>query len=332
MFIAGIDEAGYGPLLGPLVVSASAFEVPSDELCQSVENLPCLWSLLSAGVAKKQACKKGRVLVADSKMVHNLTNGDRYLERGVLAFASQLDPAILLEPCSAGRLLKLFGCDDHDLPQYRWYGHHDPVVPYLADTGDLRIAGNILNRACGRTGVKLVAIRTKVVPEGRFNELVGRTQNKASALISITLKHLYDLHQAYGRHGLVVGVDKQGGRDKYTDLLLKAFPEATLRVLQEGAEGSSYMISEGASDAARHTVVHFREKSETRFLPTALASMVCKYLRELCMNSFNAWWCGQIPDLKPTAGYYSDGMRWLSDVGPHLVRLGVSREELVRIK
>jgi hypothetical protein len=60
--------------------------------------------------------------------------------------------------------------------------------------------------------------------------------------------------------------------------------------------------------------------------------MLCKYLRELCMHSFNSWWCGQIQGLRPTAGYYLDGSRWLTDVEPHLVRLGISREALVRVR
>ena len=83
----------------------------------------------------------------------------------------------------------------------------------------------------------------------------------------------------------------------------------------------------------RRTVIHFREKGEAAFMPTALASMLCKYLRELCMHSFNAWWCNQIAGLRPTAGYYQDGSRlWLMDVEPHLGRLGVKRETLVRVR
>mgnify|MGYP001551593101 CR=1 FL=1 len=54
MIIAGIDEAGYGPLLGPLVVSATALEVPwTDELPIDVDDLPCCWKLLKEAVAKK---------------------------------------------------------------------------------------------------------------------------------------------------------------------------------------------------------------------------------------------------------------------------------------
>jgi hypothetical protein len=82
----------------------------------------------------------------------------------------------------------------------------------------------------------------------------------------------------------------------------------------------------------RRTMIYFQEKGETVFFPTALASMMCKYLRELCMHSFNTWWCGRIEGLRPTAGYYLDGSRWLIDVEPHLERLGVAREMLVRVR
>ncbi len=332
MIIAGIDEAGYGPLLGPLVVSATAFEVASQELCQQIDELPCLWSALNSGVSSKKPCKKGRVLVADSKIIHNLSDGDRILERGVLSFASLLEPALLAEPYPLARLLALFACENHGLSEYRWYQPDSTLLPYLADIGDVRIAGNMLKRACAKAGVAPVAMRTAVVPEKRFNQMISNTHNKASALISITLKHLYDLHQLFGARGLVVGIDKQGARDKYTDLLLKSFPDAALKVLQENEDGSSYIIHEGTGEKARQTVVHFREKSETKFLPTALASMICKFLRELCMHNFNAWWAAQIPDLKPTAGYYTDGMRWLADVEPHLANMGITREELIRIR
>ncbi len=131
----------------------------------------------------------------------------------------------------------------------------------------------------------------------------------------------------------MVGVDKQGGRDHYTTLMLETFPDARLSVLCESAEASSYLLHEPMPDGRlRRTLIHFREKGESSFLPTALASMLCKYLRELCMQSFNAWWCRQIAGLRPTAGYYLDGSRWLLDVEPHLGRLGVRRELLVRVR
>jgi hypothetical protein len=330
MIIAGIDEAGYGPLLGPLVVSASAVEVPG-ELIHEPEAAPCLWRMLRGAVAKKNAGAKGRLLVADSKVIHNLTEGDRFLERGVLAFARAADGEGAM-PGSLEELLARFGCTNHALESHPWYGGAKVGVPWLCEAGDLAIAGNVLASSLKAAGANVAAMRTAVLSEGVFNKLVDETNNKAAALISVTLAHLYWLHNTFGERGLMVTVDKQGGRDHYTSLLLRCFPEATLKVLHESAESSAYMLQEPGRTALRRTVMMFREKGETHCLPTALASMMCKYLRELCMHAFNGWWCGRVAGLQPTAGYYQDGMRWLMDVEPHLARLGVRREMLVRVK
>jgi hypothetical protein len=169
-----------------------------------------------------------------------------------------------------------------------------------------------------------------VVSEKLFNRLIEGTNNKASALISVTLSHLHHLHTTFGQQGLVVGVDKQGGRDHYTQLLLQTFPESQLKVLLESGEASHYLVTEPAT--GRRSLICFREKGETAFLPTALASMLCKYLRELCMHNFNSWWCEKIAGLKPTAGYYNDGSRWVRDVEPHLERLGIQRQMLIRTR
>ncbi len=337
MILAGIDEAGYGPLLGPLVVSATAFELCDVPLVVEVEALPCLWRMLKGAVAKKAPVKKGRLLIADSKVVHHLTDGTKLLERGVLAFFRCLERAEEAGATDAGataaRLLEYLGCTNHELAAHPWYAPEDLAIPWLAQPGDLGIACNMLAGALAAAKVKPVSMRTAVVSEKAFNRLVGGTQNKASALVSITLSHLYFLHNTYGHLGLVVGVDKQGGRDHYTSLLLESFPDAHLKVLLESPEASSYLLQEPRRDGEmRQTLIHFREKGEAAFLPTALASMLCKYLRELCMHSFNAWWCGQIAGLRPTAGYYLDGMRWLVDVEPHLPRLGISRDQLVRVR
>ena len=61
MIVAGIDEAGYGPLLGPLVVSAALFRVPSDDDLD-------LWDALSPVVSR--APVDGAVPVNDSKKLY----------------------------------------------------------------------------------------------------------------------------------------------------------------------------------------------------------------------------------------------------------------------
>ena len=280
MIIAGIDEAGYGPLLGPLVVSATAFEVTDGEFREDVGEIPCLWKTLKYAVAKKHPAKKGRLLIADSKIVNGLTDGTKMLERGVLAFLRCMHGAGSL---TAEQLLQTLGCTNHELTAHPWYAPAALPLPWLAEPGDLAISTNMLAGALRGAGVKPVWMQTALVSERAYNRLVLGTNNKASALVSITLRHLYHLHTQFGHKGLIVGIDKQGGRDHYTGLLLQSFPEAELKVIAESAESSCYLLREKVMidgvPTQRRTLIQFREKGETAFLPTALASMTCKYLR-----------------------------------------------------
>jgi hypothetical protein len=50
------------------------------------------------------------------------------------------------------------------------------------------------------------------------------------------------------------------------------------------------------------------------------------------MRRFNAYWRAQLPGVEPTAGYYSDGMRFLKDIEAKRVELGIPEEHLVRCR
>ncbi|MEN6336244.1 MAG: hypothetical protein ABFE01_18475, partial [Phycisphaerales bacterium] len=73
--LAGIDEAGFGPLLGPLVVSSTAFSVQPALLEAD------LWEVLGKSVGKCRKHLQGRLLIADSKKAFNRDEGLGHLER-----------------------------------------------------------------------------------------------------------------------------------------------------------------------------------------------------------------------------------------------------------
>ena len=81
---------------------------------------------------------------------------------------------------------------------------------------------------------------------------------------------------------------------------------------------------------SREVQVEFAKGSDDRHFLVALASIFSKYLRELSMESFNRYWCGQQRGLKPTAGYYQDAQRWLRDAEQTISRVGIDRRLLVR--
>ena len=77
----------------------------------------------------------------------------------------------------------------------------------------------------------------------------------------------------------------------------------------ETANLAVYEVKHGG----RRIEFRFQPKGE-RHLPTALASMTAKYVRELAMRPFNAFWQRHVPDLKATAGYPTDAGRFYSDI------------------
>lgn len=70
--------------------------------------------------------------------------------------------------------------------------------------------------------------------------------------------------------------------------------------------------------------------SERRHLPTALASMTAKYVRELLLMRFQDYWRQHAPDVRPTYGYYGDGRRFLREIEPLFPLLKLERGVLVR--
>ena len=204
----------------------------------------------------------------------------------------------------------------------------DLAIPAFGEAGSIAIAANMLQSAIRAGNTPPAGLWTRVMDVPEYNRLVAATGNKASVLTSITMMHARHLHDRFHESDLLLFVDKQGGRANYTRLLINTFPDLPLKVLLESAEESRYLIA----TARGKTLLTFREKAEQHCLATALASMICKYLRELYMTMFNQWWGQQIPGLAPTAGYYTDAMRWLAQAEPTFERLGVTRQAIVRIK
>src|SRR5262249_46432299 len=106
----GLDEAGYGPNLGPLVLSSTACHVPDDAP-------KCLWKLLAAAVRKARHEDDGRLLIDDSKKVNDGPTGLAKLEAGVLAVLGvPVPPSPLRGGGSGGRGLGSEAAEDLSPP------------------------------------------------------------------------------------------------------------------------------------------------------------------------------------------------------------------------
>lgn len=311
--LAGIDEAGYGPTLGPLVITAVAVRVPPGD------PEPDLWRALASAVSRGPAAGGDKIQIADSKAVFQRAKRDPLakLEAGVLAALGAAGPV----PRTFTALLSRLTAEGiaPDLARHPWYAGADPALPAAAS--DLRINGHAaaLTEAAARAGVEFADFRSQVVCEAAFNDLVNLTRNKGSAHSTWTLRLIWNLWSRRRGEGLLLCLDKQGGRDRYGDLLMSAFPEAELQVLAEGAESSRYRLT----DPGGTMEIRYEVGGEERHLPTALASMVCKYVRELMMEMFNRWWAARVPGLEPTAGYATDAKRFIAAVSSAAAEAGL---------
>ncbi len=99
-----------------------------------------------------------------------------------------------------------------------------------------------------------------------------------------------------------------------------------VEVVAETTTMSRYILTRAGSKVT----VSFAMEADGRFLPVALASMLAKYVRELLMLRLNRFFRARMPELKPTAGYFSDGRRYLTEIKPVLQRLHISPAQLVR--
>jgi hypothetical protein len=316
--VVGIDEAGYGPTLGPLVVGATLWNVEPRVLKED------FWELLRDCVCRAARRGQWRLAVNDSKTVYDRKKGLSTLERSVLAFASATGLDCTTLDAFASELEVRLGEAD-ELP---WYGNLNVPLPIdRAQSNQQAVAGR-LKRCMSEAGATCCGLLARVVTEDRFNRRVSRTRNKAAVLIEHVLSLIQVAAGRAGAQDLVVRVDRLGGRTDYRGLLALAFPERHLHVLEISRDCSRYRLASADND----WFVEFAVAADTHLLPVALASMLAKYLREVFMRRFNVYWKERTLSLRPTAGYYTDARRFLAEIEPVIATTGVPRERFVRAR
>jgi hypothetical protein len=318
-WIIGIDEAGYGPNLGPLVMTSVACRVP-DELAGRD-----LWQVLRAGVRRQGDADDGRLVVEDSKAVYSSARGLAALEAGVLATLAGCPGA------ARGSLAECVGWlapDGHaELLDERWFTGAS-ALPVAAPAGEWAAGAARFAGAVRDAGIGWARVRSVVVCPARFNRLVDEAGSKGAVLGHGLAELVRWNSRAEGAEALHFFVDKHGGRNAYAALLQDAFEEGMVVAQQEGMARSRYHLA-GARRPVRLT---FQPRADAEHFCVALASMVSKYLREVLMLEFNAFWQAQVPGLKPTAGYPGDAARYFEAIKPAVEKLGLPEAAVWRRK
>lgn len=316
--IVGIDEAGFGPILGPLVVSASVFSLPRQLLDAD------FWQVLRKSVGGRPRHLAGRLLIADSKKAFSKSFGIKHLRRTVLACLKCLGR----EPVTLTELLSLVSADClQRLSSYPWYrdaGGHK----ILANKTDVAIAASVLQDDLASNKLKLLELKSYCLDVAYYNKMVSAVRNKASVLFTATCALINSAFDNFAADGLHIIIDRQGGRVRYRRPLQRMFPDMQLKILKETSAASSYeLLRDG-----RQMRLHFAVGADDRFLPVALASMLSKFLRQLLIENINRYFTGFHTELKPTAGYWKDGLRFIEDLKQNIPHVAYDSNQLIRCR
>ena len=320
--LLGIDEAGLGPLLGPLTIGHCLFQLGQPLTPDGILALD-LWERL--GVGRTPSERRHRPVVCDSKKLYTPARGVKALEEELLCWAA-------LAGHEATEFESFFGAfcalGRGDTQEYDWYREPPQHFPLQAGFERTRLRAQPIRRALKEAGLAFTGLGVAPLLVQEFNRLVQSTGNKArteTEIIARVISHYWQRCR-----NLAVVCDRLGGRERYGGTLAALFPEAEIHVFVESPRISSYELCIPEVEDAPRLFIAFIEKGESDHLPIALASMAAKYVRELMMHQFNAWFARHDASLKPTAGYYKDGRRWLQDTAALRDALGIDDSFLIR--
>ncbi len=336
--VLGIDEAGYGPNLGPLVIGCSAWLV-ENRRSSSSDKRPAAESLLErlSPVFQAKPIRLGsqHIPLGDSKALYSsgdpldsLASGTRYwltsLGTEMTSFQAILER---VSPDSAAKLSKI-----------PWYHPKETGLSSIESLIDFDNAiaptlSESANRICVEQGLSFLGLTATVIDEGEFNRGVAIHGNKASLLSQASLRLAQACLQKYAIpkmseiSSIDIYCDKHGGRNRYQALLMDVMPEIWFDAIRESAARSDYRAQ--WQDVELNW--SFLAKGD-RLIASALASMSAKWIREGLMDRLNHFWGKHFPGLKSTAGYPMDAKRFRLAIEPIANKLGYKIDDWWRAR
>ncbi len=271
MIIVGIDENGYGPILGPLIITASAFKVEKRE---------DLWRILD--ISRNPDDYPQKLIVADSKKLfsRNSLRRRQFGEKTVSIFFSLLFEKL---PADSDEFLSkvllnfsLFPklCLESKSRYQLCWGKIS--LPLWLKKKDIIKELEGLKKKLKREKVKFVSLKSICICPFQFNKLVKEKNKSYVNYLQFEKLIFYFLQKKEKR--FFVFADKIGGRKDYF-LYLKSglLKDWDCRILEERKEISSYELKFEKKVA----IISFLQKGEEKEFPIALSSLFGKYIREI---------------------------------------------------
>ncbi len=186
--VVGTDEAGYGPNLGPLVISATVWQVPAT---RPIESLPAHL----ASIRHRRRRRGGPRSSATRNGSTRAGGGLAALERGVSGGVgvdrrTTTPPCERGAPCSNGSIRTALAA----LADMPWYAAYDcSSAGRRGGRRDRRRLVIDVRRPWRRPTSSLTGLRSRVVFPAEFNARVAACGSKGTALSLWTLELVRDL-------------------------------------------------------------------------------------------------------------------------------------------
>ncbi len=325
--VIGVDEAGYGPAMGPLVIGASVWKVPDHQDVAST-----LAELSPEFCASTWSRDSTFIPLGDSKKIYQPSATTEGLLVALLFWFEQISQS---QKSVASLLLEMAPIDLDRMHAIPWYQLE--LIGGAATLPALNghINDTIIDRAIQKAKlleIEFVSQQLRVLDEPKFNHLVGVCGNKATVLSEISLELVHSCIEKHGEDvsSIEVYCDRHGGRKRYSPLLSYVFGEWKTWI--ETVEESNHCSRYGCRWNDREVSIQFKVDGDSIY-PSALSSIAAKWAREMLMLRLNQFWGNAVGRAIPrTAGYYVDAVRFADEIQSTATKLGYDKSQWWRIK
>lgn len=277
MLVMGVDENGLGPRLGPLVATSVTLQMP-----RYARSVLCDRGLALGLTDSKETGGFGRMGFTESVALALVKRGAG-LAGSVDGFLEQVSPR------TRSRLRAR--CPDERTAGQCWAVD----LPLPAFGGDVSYGEQLLDQLVGRSSLRIVDVQSRIACAGLLNAKLASGKNKLAVDLELFEDLICAVHERHGAPLLAI-CGMIGGIRDYASRLARFEPHRIGELSRR--RGQRRYTVDGVGE------VRFEVDADARHLPVALASIVGKYVREICMRRIGEFYRQESPELKLASGYH----------------------------
>ncbi|HPO52223.1 MAG TPA: hypothetical protein PK165_05275 [bacterium] len=253
MLYLGIDENGYGPIMGPLVVTGISGTGDNETWPEDIFDSKRLFS------SRSSFSKIEKIALSIFKIAY---------ARFPFTYNELFEQTFECINITSGICWKNF-----------------PEIPFSTDKKDIEIYATNLHNFLNKNNIRLVAIHSQVLCVKEFNNLC-RKNLKKDFINYLMFEKIILKHQKDYNH-IAVKAGKIGGRNHYEKFLNNGFCNWEICCKKEDKKVSEYLVNKDSKQIR----LSFLNNIESVSFLGVLAGIYGKYIRELFMIAINKSLC-----------------------------------------